>query len=295
MSGNKRLVGSIVSLAAVAGLFLVINQKTPAPAGQPAEENKVHYSIYSQKDFFEKAFTAAPALAKSSTTGNILGILFNHHLLAPHFIAQAFNAVESDGPLTVVLLGPNHFGVGSGPILTSRESWQTPYGVLSSDIELVDSLIVSGLVKADEGPFENEHGIRNIVAFIKHSLPEAKVVPLIIKDNLPSQTADALAQFLADLPVDVLLAGSFDFSHYHDLETANLHDEKSLAVVKNLSWADTLDLDTDSGPGLRVFLEALSLRRALNFTLLEHSNSAIVARQLESTSTTSYITGYFSR
>lgn len=283
-----------VALVAVGGIVsavFILNQNKKRITDEP--EKKFHYSIYSQKKFFEQAFAAAPVLPVFGAKKNVLGLLFNHHLLAPHFIAQAFEAVKTDKGLTVVLISPNHFGVGSGPILTSYEIWQTPYGELLPDTEVIDGFTESGLVKIDEAPFENEHGIRNIVAFLKRSLPEAKIVPLIIKDSLGERGADEMAAALSNLPSGILLAGSFDFSHYKNLKTANQHDEKSLEVLKNLRWRETYDLDTDSGPGLRLFLETLKLAKADNFELLIHSNSALVAGKLDEPQTTSYITGLF--
>jgi AmmeMemoRadiSam system protein B len=256
------------------------------------EKNKVHYSIYSQKDFFEAAFIAAP---KISIPSNFLikGLLVNHHLLAPHFIAQAFKMVASNEPLSVVLISPNHFLIGEGPVLTSLKNWQTPYGELAPDVQIINTLISSGLAMVEEPPFENEHGVKNIVAFLKRELPSAKLVPLIIKNNLPLHYADKLAAALSQLPGKVLFVGSFDFSHYRTLSEANHYDEVSLAAIKSLNWSVAQSLDTDSPVGLRVFLEALAYSGVDDFKLLQHSNSAIITNEPNSFSTTSYITGYF--
>ncbi|MCL5436048.1 MAG: AmmeMemoRadiSam system protein B [Patescibacteria group bacterium] len=288
---KKKIFAISLSLA---GLTLVVFFADQTPGHLiPETAKRYHYSLYSQKDFFEDAFSAAQAFP-SRSAGRIVGLLFNHHLLAPHFIAQVLEATASGEPLAVILISPNHFGAGNGPVLTSNESWQTPYGELEPDSGVIDTLVASGLVKMEEPPFENEHGIRNVVAFIKRELPNAKVVPLIIKDNLPSRDADALAATLSELPGEVLLAGSFDFSHYQDLETANRHDEKSLAIVQSLNWQGTAGLDVDSPIGLRIFLETLARLGASRFSLLQHSNSAIVADERNASSTTSYITGIFS-
>lgn len=254
----------------------------------------VHYSFYSDKTFFDRAFETVSKTPVKKVDGKILGILINHHLLAPHFIAQAFTAAATTSPVTVVLLSPNHFGVGSGQVLTSRYSWQTPYGELKPDFELIDKLVRSGQVAVDEKPFEKEHGISNVVAFVKRSLPNAKVVPIIVKDTLSPNRADKLAELLATAtPENSVIAGSFDFSHYQTLEVANQHDQASLAVVQSLNWQATEDLDIDSRPGLRIFLQLLHKKGAKRFTLLKHSNSALITGNLSAPETTSYITGYF--
>ena len=286
------LLGFITSTLFIV-IFIVAYSLQLGQNGQKSEV-PLHYSVYSQKDFFDQAFDFAPSSTSQAGQG-IKGLLFNHHLLAPHFIAQAFLAAQNQKPQTLVILAPNHFMTGIGPILTSRYAWQTPYGQLQPDLEIIGALIESGLVKVDEQPFENELGIKNVVAFAKRVFPDARVVPLIVKDNTPDSLADSLAQALQRvLPQNGLVVGSFDFSHYHTLDTANQHDEKSLSAVRSLDFKGTKDLDVDSRPGLRILLEFLSLAKADSFTLLQHSNSALVAKNLTTTSTTSYITGYFS-
>ena len=287
---------SIFFAVLVAGVvFFVTRIQYFPPTAITQVQTPLHYSAYSQKDFFEKAFDAATPALLDAATQRIEGIVFNHHLLAPHFIAQALSTVATTSPITIVLISPNHFNVGRGQILTSRYSWSTPYGILESDIKLIDQLVGGGFLTLDEQPFEKEHGIANVVAFIKRSLPQAKVVPIIVKDALSDKKTDEFAASLGSImPKNFLAAASLDFSHYQTLDVANQHDEVSLSVLKTLDWRGTSGLDIDSRPGLRMFLKLMTQVGATRFHLLQHSNSAIVSGLLSVSSTTSYINGYFS-
>jgi len=94
------------------------------------------------------------------------------------------------------------------------------------------------------------------------------------------------------LPNNILIAGSFDFSHYLTSGAADFHDIANLADVESFNFADIYNLDIDSRPGLAFFLDLLKDNGGQNFHLLEHSNSAKLAHQ-DILETTSYIDGYF--
>lgn len=283
----------------LAGGLIYVFQKSDEPADSNlprGSEVQLHYSFFSQKEFFDEAFRNAPISSLTAEREKISAVIVNHHLLAPHFIAQGLQTVASEKQLTVVLISPNHFSVGRGPVITSRYGWKTPYGVLQPDLGLIDQLTESGLVEVEEDPFVREHGISNIVAFITKVLPQAKVVPLIFKERISDSQTDAFAEELdARLLDGALVVASLDFSHYHDLATANLHDQASLEVLQQFDYGRIKDLDIDSRPALRILLKYLDHKRAKTFTLLQHSNSAVVAGKLDEPETTSYITGYFSK
>lgn len=282
----------IISLT-VAGFltgFYFKHKSKNLPEPTVITDGNFHYSYFSQPQFFDQAYADAQAQNYQPTAK---AILVNHHLLASKFIAESFSAVATDAPLTVLLISPNHFSTGKGEVITSSEIWQTPYGELPADEELENRLVNNQLASVEEDPFGQEHGISGIVPFIKKSLPNAKVVPLIIRDNLPIQQARKIAQgILPLLPANTLIVGSFDFSHYLTAGAADFHDVESLSVVENFDYDGISRLDADSHPGLAMFLQLLDSQNAKAFSPLEHGNSAEFTQQ-EVLETTSYIDGYF--
>jgi AmmeMemoRadiSam system protein B len=295
MKKNKRilitLLVCIVATGLLAGFFMYARR-----AGKTSRVKKTqtaaifHYSYFSQPEFFDAAYQAAKPQPYQPEAK---AILVNHHLLAANYIAESFNVVATNAPLTVLLISPNHFSAGKADVITSAENWQTPYGILPANRELINRLAESDIADIDESPFEQEHGVSGLVAFIKKSLPNAKIAPLIIKDNLPIKQARKIAQeILSLLPKNTLIVGSFDFSHYLTSRAADFHDIESLVVVENFDFNGINRLDTDSRQGLALFLELLKDSGNQNFHLLENSNSAKLTHQ-DVLETTSYIDGYF--
>lgn len=280
------------------------------------ESSNLHYSFFSQREFYDKAFDAYVRIDKNQfdayaiidknqfenlgnsgtkTDKNIRGVVVNHHLLAPDLIAETFNIISSEKPITVALISPNHFFAGRGQIISSLYDWKTPYGVLESDKNLIRKLEDANLLNVEESPFEKEHGISNLVAFIKKTLPSAKIVPLIVKDTFSFRAGDVFAENLNKiLPQDSLIIASLDFSHFLPSNAADFHDAKSLAVITNFDYEAIKFLDVDSKPSLRIFLKYLDLKDAKEFTLLKNSNSAKILEDEKISETTSYITGFFS-
>jgi AmmeMemoRadiSam system protein B len=308
------LVPGLIFLAAAAmAVFFYAPRKNEKLLNRPS-----HYSYFSQKDFYEEAYESAllqtprppkggaPLLDPTSRKASsdlrkegipARGIIVNHHLLASSFIAETFNVVATDAPVTVLLVSPNHFDAGRGDIITSAEPWQTPYGILQPDEQLINQLTTAGIANVEESPFQQEHGVSGIVAFIKKSLPNAKVVPVIFRNRMTSRqaldAADGYYQILnADKSARYMLVGSFDFSHYLTSAAADFHDIKNLDDVASFNFADIYNLDIDSRPGLAFFLELLKDFHAQNFNLLENSNSAKLVHQ-DILETTSYIDGFF--
>ncbi len=288
---GKILIAALFICLALLGSFVMLRF-----LNKPKNKDKItigccHNSYFSQPDFYNQAYlSASKEPIEKAQEKEIKGIIVNHHLLAPSFIAKAFNQIATAAPLTVILVSPDHFSAGKNFVTTSAYRWQTPFGVLEPDIGLIKNLNES----VEENPFINEHGIKGITAFIKKSLPNAKVVPIIFNDRVSVEQAILKADKLYKiLPPNCLIVGSFDFSHYLTNRAADFHDVSSLAVLQNLDVAGSYKLDIDSRSGLAFYLQLLKNEKAEKFTELDHSNSAKLVKQ-DTLENTSYITGYFS-
>ena len=237
------------------------------------------------RGIYEDAFAAAPA-AKAGVSPEVL--LVNHHLLAAHLIAQAVSSARTDAPVTTVLISPDHFDRGRAPITTAAVGWQTPYGDLLPDTAVlkdIDSYVL---------PFAAEHGVANIVGFIKREIPGAKIIPILVKDGASPEMTAGVAEQLANLPGRVLVIGSFDFTHEATREKAVANDAVSLGILRRGETDAVGKVAVDSHGGLRLLMQYAKLR-GLKFELLANTNSSFLADKPEQTDVTSYITGFWTR
>lgn len=255
-----------------------------------AVSDEVHYVSINDKEFYENAYRRLTDLDEkfSAKTG-----IVNHHLLAPHLIARVLNGMATDDPITVVLISPNHFASGEGRFTTTDHDWQTPYGIVKADTGAMRELKEKNLT-LDPFPFDREHGISNIVPFIKKTFPQARIVPIMVRESTRPADIEEFSRSLARiLPDDAVVIGSFDFSHGQTSVVADEHDVESLTAIRNLDFEALSDLDIDSRSGLHLLLAYVRERNTSRFTVLEQTNSSKLLKDLARTDTTSYITGFF--
>jgi AmmeMemoRadiSam system protein B len=216
-------------------------------------------------------------------------------LLAANLIAKTINSVATTSQITVVLVSPNHFFSGQGQIISSLYNWHTPYGILDSDKKTVQKLKDLGVMNIDEYPFDNEHGISGIVPFIKKSLPNSKLVPIIVKDNLSQNDLNKFVDSLYSvLGENLLIIGSFDFSHFYPDDQTKEYDKQSLAVINNFDFNGLKNIQIDSKPGLEIVMKYMEKLKATHFNLMANTNSAQILNDITIKEAVSYINGSFS-
>lgn len=223
----------------------------------------------------------------------IEGLIVNHHLLASHLISKTFLSIQKE-PETIILIAPNHFWAGFAKVQTSIYSWNTPYGVLDPNNEKIKILLQNDSIQIENDSFKKEHGIFNIVPFIKKFFPNTQIVPLIVKDTLTEREAKKIAVTLKNIMTDnTLVIGSFDFSHDSIPTVAFNRDKESLSVIMDNKLEGVYsDVSVDSKPGLFILLDLMNAR-GKKFNLIENTNSSILIQDKDQKDTTSYIVGYF--
>src|SRR3989339_670455 len=254
-----------------------------------------HISNPNNKDFFETAGKFNKKEFDLSGKRVVAGII-PHHLLAADLISEFFYNLDGQDYDTIILIGPNHYNQGNAKIITSEYDWETPYGILKNDRNILDILKNYEDIEINENVIGNEHAIYGEVSFIKKYFPKAKMVPLILRSNINKAEGDELVKILMEAVKDknFLMLASADFSHYKDSLTAQKNDQDSIQAIRSFDFENIYDLDIDSPPAIYTILKFCELQNAA-FKLLHNSNSALLTNRPELDSTTSYVTGYFTQ
>jgi AmmeMemoRadiSam system protein B len=283
--GRRNAVVLVVVCACVlAGVFTLM-RRTPSESAVTPE-----FRSYSMLPALVEEAFAAITLAAARPDAGI--VLVNHHLLASHLIARALSVVASDEPVIVVLVAPDHFASGVAPATSVIARWPTPFGVIEPAMDAINRLASRRVVHVQERPFIREHGITNITMFIRKAIPNASLVPIVVRDDASAQDIAALAEAIAELPGRVLVVGSFDFTHDATDTVARTQDDRSLAILDGGDVVQADGIAVDSVPGIRLLMD-IARRRELRFTMLDMTNSSRVLGQPDRTDVTSYITGFW--
>jgi hypothetical protein len=251
--------------------------------------------------FFDgRSFAAAEAATAATPVEpmpDARGLLLPHDWVGGAFITTALRDLAASRKVTrVILVGPNHTNAGGAAVLTSDLSWETPFGRAEADRGAVTALAASGLARLEPEVLTYEHSVAGIVPAVRRYLPEAKVVPLILRGGLTAGDVERLATALTPLVDEgTVVVAAVDFSHGLPASVARQRDGETLALLSASDWAPLLrwgNEHLDSPASVAVLVETVGRLGATRFELKANSNSGEVSGAAASP-VTSYIVGYF--
>ncbi|KKW22890.1 MAG: hypothetical protein UY65_C0013G0008 [Parcubacteria group bacterium GW2011_GWA2_51_12] len=224
----------------------------------------------------------------------VYGMIVSHHFYVERLISQSFLSIQTQKPGRIVIIGPDHFGASKYDISVSKLPYETPFGTLQPDEEIIERLEKVGVFR-DEDAFVHEHSISALVGSIKAVFPETKIVPLILDRNIYFGKLEQLAAVLDEiLPDDSLVVASVDFSHHLNRFASDFHDLKSIATIQSFDYESIKNLEIDSPPSIFTLLKYLELRGAQRM-IYKNTNQAYISGNLGSEDVTSYVFANFVR
>ncbi len=253
---------------------------------------------------------------------NIKGIIVPHHLIVANLLDQFYLKISQNNDYeNIVIIGPNHYDFGfnyiqtinqinlDDPVLTNQEVKLLRDAPLLNLEEI--KLLSSGQSMAIENQFfSREHSIYTHYGFIKKYWPNAKVIPIIIKNNAPE---DKLNNLIKDLQIllkqKTLFIFSIDFTHYsgekfalkNDLKIIKLlstenYNEKNLEYLKKLTNSEDKNnqnaVSLDSVESLYIATKLFN-NNQFKWQFWERSSSSNIIKNLTDNQNTSHIFGYF--
>jgi len=175
------------------------------------------------------------ALAKENPIGAIV----------PHagFIYSGYQAIHvfeilkdlPSKPDTFFIINPNHRGFGPPIAVDENETWETPFGNVNLDLDLMDSL---GFPKS-EAAHLHEHAAEVMLPFLKYVLDyDFKIVPITMSvQNLSNAKliASAIIKSVKLSGKNVFFIASSDFSHFLSPERGKEMDDYVLKEIYKLN------------------------------------------------------------
>lgn len=280
---------AILAIGLVAVSLSTLNNKAPLSISEDTEaDQELLESFYTNKAEYESAYE----LVENRSKQRVIAGIVSHHFLAKNLIADFFTGIDPINVETVYLVGPDHFSKLSrdtSQAVTSLLSWQTPYGILEAKQVEIPKYVLDGQLSINDHVFKNEHAIYTLVPFIKRSLPNAKIVPIVLATNLSDEDAYDLGQKLDS--ENAILVVSSDFAHQVSEDEAKSLDEKSL-VALNPPTLDTLDQITNDCRQCIALLAGYLLDKQTIFELKANKTSVDFG-PARVNDLTSYVSAYY--
>ena len=138
-------------------------------------------------------------------------------------------------PREVVILGPNHHGIGHQIALYHRGGWQTPLGDVPIAEALAEAILAAcPMAAADAEAHRFEHSLEVQVPFLQKLTAALAIVPICI-GRVPLEQllafGDGLAAALSGRDPLPLIVASSDMTHYESGEEARRKDNLALERV----------------------------------------------------------------
>lgn len=139
---------------------------------------------------------------------------------------------------TVIILGPNHTGLGKPFALYAQGYWQTPLGNVPIDKEFSSALLkASGLIEKDAAAHLAEHSIEVQLPIIQYFKPDIKIVPITVGTEDIKRSLDVardISDTIKKSGKEVLIVASSDMTHYEPQQDAEKKDKAALEAILNL-------------------------------------------------------------
>ncbi len=157
--------------------------------------------------------------------------------------AQLYSRIPHDTK-TVVILGPNHTGRGSGISASDADSWETPLGKVGVDGKLRQKILDnSKIIDCESSAHAGEHSIEVQLPFLQTVLNDFRIVPVCMMggdDETCREVGGAIAKAVSGMK-NVLLLASTDFSHYVSKQEAEMKDSLAIGRIMKLDPEGLID------------------------------------------------------
>ncbi|NTV49770.1 MAG: AmmeMemoRadiSam system protein B [Geobacteraceae bacterium] len=210
-------------------------QRRPAVAGQfyPGDEHKLRAAL-------------SQLIPESASRKQVKGVISPHagYVYSGAIAGQLFSKITI--PDTVLIIGPNHHGVGAAAALCPDGEWLTPLGAVSINHRLNKLLLQhSPYIQSDTVAHQQEHSLEVQVPFIQYLRPDVTISALCLGhgDYLPLRDiGHGIAAAIREYGDDVLIVASSDMTHYESADSAREKDQQALARVMALDGKGLLEV-----------------------------------------------------
>lgn len=165
------------------------------------------------------------AVDEGPVEGDLKGLISPHagYSYSGGVAAHAYKQLEGQSCPTVVIVSPVHQYYGGRYLVTTSAHYETPFGLVEVDGDLVNKL--DGEVELTFLEHDAEHSLEIQLPFVQHMLEEFKLLPVMMGDQGAAacrELSTALVKVLGEK--DALLVASSDLAHLHDYHEVVRHD-----------------------------------------------------------------------
>ena len=262
-------------------------KRRPAAAGlfYPSDRDELFQSI--ERAFLDSRIGPGKIPPKIKSEERIYGIISPHAGISYSgaVAANGFYAISPTYYKDVVMIGPNHYGIGSMVAIMKNGTWLTPLGAVKINSDMAHLIVKNSKVIDEDGfAHSRDHCLEVQIPFFlfiwRH---EFRIVPIVMITQDMNTSMDigrSIARVISGS--ETLLVASSDFTHYESNEEAHRKDTKLIDSILSLdiiSFYSILEKERVSACGygpIASIMTAAKLCGATRGKLLSYATSGDV-------------------
>ncbi|MGI0100986.1 MAG: AmmeMemoRadiSam system protein B [Nitrosotalea sp.] len=214
--------------------------RTPAVAGMfyPKTQQELRSTI---KDCFLHSF--GPGKLPPLPDGeNVIGVICPHagYVYSGPIAAYSYYAISSLKPELVIIIGPNHWGIGCDIATMKDGLWRTPLGDVEVDTDAALEINkASRNIELDFFSHTRDHSLEVQIPMLQEIYSHKfKMLPIILI-NQSYSAATELGMSVSKIVKNkkTVIIGSSDFTHYEENKFAHKQDKSLIEPI--------LEMDVD--------------------------------------------------
>jgi len=219
-----------------------------------------------------------------------------HHGVAQEIIEKFFKYISSkEKPENIIILSPDHFNATNlvEKSFISVDISTKEFYDLAINNSLLEKLKNKNLA-FDTYAIDFDHGITELLPYIKKSFPDSSILPIIIASKATKEDVEELIRSINGyVGSKTIIIASVDFSHYLPPSAADLHDVKSIATLIDFKKSNFENIEADSWQSLYGTRYFAKLRNSESSNVIERGKSSDFMKYDDSIDKDG-ITSYFS-
>jgi MEMO1 family protein len=227
-----------------------VKTRLPAVAGSFYPDNEGELRTQIHECFLHRLGPGSIPSIPAEQDASLIGLVVPHagYEYSGPVAAHSYNQLAKSGPRkSIVILGPNHSGYGSGVSANTSGQWSTPLGDVQIDKELGEKIVKnSSIIDVEDDAHRSEHSIEVQLPFLQFLYPrQFRFVPvcMMLQDLETSrEVGEAVARAVEETGAVVL--ASSDWTHYEPQERAFTKDNMALDAAVSMEPArfqDTIE------------------------------------------------------
>jgi AmmeMemoRadiSam system protein B len=217
-------------------------RRAPAVAGMFYPDNAEDLRALIDHSFRNERFGPGripPVSPPTDKQRRIYGIVSPHagYIYSGAVAANGFYEVSSTNFHNVILVGPNHYGIGSWVAGMKEGTWETPLGDITVNSEMADKIKRSSAVlHFDDYAHSRDHCLEVQIPFLQYIKQDFKIVPVVLVSqhkDIALDLGSAISRTVMEMDNvnSTLLLASSDFTHYEPNREAHTKDGELIKTI----------------------------------------------------------------